>query len=72
MSETRVMVAGSTVRAEIRIETGAGMQTCHADTRPRSKKDPMHAATFVCRGSVNIGMALSKSRRAMTELEGAL
>lgn len=35
----------------------------------RSKKNPNHAACFVCRGSVNVGMALTKSRQIMPELE---
>ncbi|MEO1483477.1 MAG: hypothetical protein AAFU77_15325 [Myxococcota bacterium] len=37
----------------------------------RSKRVPSHAACFVCRGSVNVGMALSKGRQAMVELEAA-
>ncbi|MEL6546003.1 MAG: hypothetical protein AAFQ82_15335, partial [Myxococcota bacterium] len=34
----------------------------------RGKKVPDHAACFVCRGSVNVGMALTKGRQAMAEL----
>lgn len=37
----------------------------------RSKKIPSQAACFVCRATVNIGMALTKSRQAMTNLEAA-
>jgi hypothetical protein len=35
----------------------------------RSKKNPTQAACFVCRASVNIGMALAKSRQAMPALD---
>ncbi|MCA9576105.1 MAG: hypothetical protein H6726_25665 [Sandaracinaceae bacterium] len=38
----------------------------------RSTKDTSHAAVFVCRGSVNIGMALSKARAAMKVLQEAI
>ena len=37
----------------------------------RSKKYPDQAAVFVCRGSVNIGMALTKSRISLNEIEAA-
>ena len=38
----------------------------------RSKKNQDHVACFVCRGSVNIGMALTRARIAMTDIEKAL
>jgi hypothetical protein len=38
----------------------------------RSKKNPEHAASFVCRASVNIGMALSKTRQALPALDAAM
>lgn len=38
----------------------------------RSKKNPTQAACFVCRASVNIGMALSKSRQALPLLDAAV
>lgn len=38
----------------------------------RSKKHRDQAAVMVCRGSVNIGMALTKSRAALSEIEAAL
>lgn len=37
----------------------------------RSKKYPDQAAVFVCRGSVNIGMALTKSRISLNAIEAA-
>ncbi|MEO1175264.1 MAG: hypothetical protein AAFX94_24900 [Myxococcota bacterium] len=37
----------------------------------RSKKHPQYAACFVCRGTVNLGMALTKSRQAIGELDAA-
>ncbi len=38
----------------------------------RSKKYPNQAAVFVCRATVNIGMALTKSRLVAGELEAAV
>ncbi len=38
----------------------------------RSKSNPDHVATFVCRKSANMGMAMSKSRAAMPALEKVL
>lgn len=38
----------------------------------RSKKNQDHVACFVCRGSVNVGMALTKARAAMAEIEKTL
>lgn len=38
----------------------------------RSKKNTSHAAVFVTRASVNIGMALSRARITMGELEKVL
>ncbi len=38
----------------------------------RSKKHPEQAACFVCRASVNIGMALSRSRQALPMLDAAV
>ena len=38
----------------------------------RGKKYHDHAAVFVCRAKVNIGMALTKARLAAGELEAAL
>ena len=38
----------------------------------RSKKNPSQAAVFVCRGNVNIGMALTKSRISIRSLEAAV
>lgn len=38
----------------------------------RSKRNPDQAAVFVCRKSVNIGMALTKSRLSLPELENAV
>ena len=38
----------------------------------RSKKYPSQAAVFVCRASVNIGMALTKSRSSMSGIEEAV
>lgn len=37
----------------------------------RSKKHRDQALVFVCRGSVNIGMALTKSRQALGDVEAA-
>lgn len=37
----------------------------------RSKKKADQAVVFICRASVNIGMALSKGRQALTEVEAA-
>ncbi len=36
----------------------------------RIKSNEEHVITFVCRKSVNLGMALTKSRQAMTGMEG--
>jgi len=38
----------------------------------RMRNNEEHVITFVCRKSVNLGMALTKSRQAMTSLEGAV
>jgi hypothetical protein len=38
----------------------------------RGKTYTDHVATFVCRKSVNLGMALTKARMAMPKLEAAL
>jgi len=38
----------------------------------RSKKKQDHVAGFVCRKSVNLGMALSKARSAMEAVEAAV
>ncbi len=38
----------------------------------RSKKYPDQAAVFVCRATANIGMALTKSRMALTDIENSL
>ena len=38
----------------------------------RSKKYPDQAAVFVCRGGVNIGMALTKSRISLPNIENSL
>lgn len=38
----------------------------------RSKRYPEHAAVFVCRKSANIGMALTKARLAMPDLESSV
>ncbi|TDX99633.1 hypothetical protein [Thiohalophilus thiocyanatoxydans] len=38
----------------------------------RMKSNEEHVVTFVCRKSVNLGMALTKSRQAMTGLDGAV
>ena len=38
----------------------------------RSKEYPDHVACFVCRGSVNMGMALTKSRLSMPKLEAEI
>ena len=37
----------------------------------RCKTNPNHVATFVCRISANLGMALSKARAALPEVEAA-
>ncbi len=37
----------------------------------RSRTNPQHVAGFVCRISANLGMALSKARAAMPDVEGA-
>ena len=37
----------------------------------RSKKNPQHVASFVCRISANLGMALSKARGALPQVEAA-
>jgi len=36
----------------------------------RMKDNEEHVVTFVCRKSVNLGMALTKARKGMTTLEG--
>jgi hypothetical protein len=41
----------------------------HVFLRAKKKKD--QAAVFVCRASANIGMVLSKTRQALTDIEGA-
>lgn len=38
----------------------------------RGKQLPSHAVCFICRGSVNVGMALTKARMALPTIEGAL
>jgi hypothetical protein len=38
----------------------------------RSKKYRDQAGVFVCRGSVNVGMALSRGRMMMTEIDAAM
>lgn len=38
----------------------------------RGKANEDHVATFVCRKSVNLGMALTKARATMPKLEAAL
>jgi hypothetical protein len=38
----------------------------------RCKRNPDHAAIFVCRKSVNLGMALAKTRSVVADLEAAL
>ncbi|HJL01857.1 MAG TPA: hypothetical protein RMH85_10910 [Polyangiaceae bacterium LLY-WYZ-15_(1-7)] len=38
----------------------------------RSKKYPDHAVVYVCRAKVNIGMALTKSRASLSDIESAL
>ena len=38
----------------------------------RSKKYPDQASVFVCRGTVNIGMALTRSRQMRTEIDEAV
>jgi len=38
----------------------------------RGKKYPDYVAVFVCRKTANLGMALTKSRMAMPELEAAV
>lgn len=38
----------------------------------RSRKYPDQAAVFVCRGGVNVGMALTKSRMALSDIESAV
>jgi hypothetical protein len=38
----------------------------------RSKKYPEHAVVFVCRKSANIGMAIAKSRIALSTIEAAV
>jgi len=38
----------------------------------RGKKYPDYVATFVCRKTANLGMALTKARMAMPELESAV
>ena len=35
----------------------------------RSKKHPAQAAVFICRKSANIGMALTKARMSISEIE---
>ena len=37
----------------------------------RSRRNPQHVAGFVCRISVNLGMALSKARAALPTVEAA-
>lgn len=37
----------------------------------RSKSNPQHVAGFVCRITANLGMALSKARASMPEVEAA-
>jgi len=38
----------------------------------RSKKHPSQAVCFVCRGSANIGMVITKSRMAASQIEAAV
>ncbi len=38
----------------------------------RLKSNEEHVITFVCRKSVNLGMALTKARQAMTGMEGVV
>jgi hypothetical protein len=38
----------------------------------RSKKHPNQAVVFVCRGSANIGMVITKSRMAATQIDTAI
>ena len=38
----------------------------------RSKKYPAQAAVFICRNTANIGMALTKSRMSITDIENSL
>ncbi len=38
----------------------------------RGKRYPDYVAVFVCRKSANLGMALTKARMALPELEGAV
>ncbi len=38
----------------------------------RSKKYPDQCAVIICRGSVNIGMALTKSRLALGDIEASI
>ena len=38
----------------------------------RSKKYPAQAAVFVCRNTANIGMALTKARMSITDIENSL
>ena len=38
----------------------------------RGKKNTDHSLVFVCRGSANVGMALTKSRLALSAVEAAL
>jgi hypothetical protein len=38
----------------------------------RSKKKPDQAVVFVCRASANIGMALTKSRQSLLDVEAAV
>ena len=38
----------------------------------RSKQNQDHVVTFVCRGSANMGMVMSKARASMPEIEAAL
>ncbi|MDR2857781.1 MAG: hypothetical protein LBV50_08025 [Novosphingobium sp.] len=37
----------------------------------RTKREPMHAACFVCRKSANVGMVLARSRMAIDKLVDA-
>ena len=38
----------------------------------RGKKNIDHAIVFVCRGSANVGMVLTKSRMAVTSIEASM
>jgi hypothetical protein len=38
----------------------------------RGKKNTDHAVVFVCRGSANVGMVLTKSRLALSSIEAAV